>query len=192
MIEVSNHVRGVIFNAKHEVLLQMRADCPIWELPGGNVDNGEFFSNAVKREILEETGLIVNRADLHGVYYRWIRQDDKIDHDVLYGYVCNVTDLADIKLTDEAVQQCFFTRENLPRNAHPYYVQVIEDAYAFQVHRSVQEHDLSFMPRVSSFVETIPLSDIHGFDFWQKNSVTLNLLAQNELPASSKKRFFPD
>ncbi|MHB8124558.1 MAG: NUDIX domain-containing protein [Desulfitobacteriaceae bacterium] len=53
-------VGGVLWR-ENTVLLVQRANNPgkgIWTIPGGYVDQGEQISKAVKREILEETGLI--------------------------------------------------------------------------------------------------------------------------------------
>ena len=55
---------------KDEVLLakvHWRADT--WELPGGQVEEGEALDQAVCREIKEETGLTVKPIGITGVYY---------------------------------------------------------------------------------------------------------------------------
>ena len=55
-------IRGIIKNDKGEILVlkrhpKSRADPDTWELPGGKVENGEFFDDALVREIKEETNL---------------------------------------------------------------------------------------------------------------------------------------
>lgn len=192
MVEVTNYVRGVIFDADDNVLLQMRADCPIWELPGGGVEPQELFHAAVIREVFEETGLVVDRANLFGLYYRWIAKGDTVDHAIMYSYVCHVADFAPRMLTTESIKQAFFKPDHLPPNTHPYYQQIIQDAAAFRADGLSHERDLSALPRVSHFVETLALDDIHDFDFWYSHPVILNLLATGELPDSSKLRFFTD
>lgn len=192
VVEVTNYVRGVVFDTDNNVLLQMRADCPIWELPGGGVDPKEIFRDAVIREVFEETGLTVDEANLFGLYYRWVEKDNKTEHAILYSYICKVSDLTPLKLTDESIKQTFFKPDNLPTNTHPYYKQIITDAAAFLTDGILREYDLSSLPRVSYFVETIALDDIHDFDFWYSHPVTLDLLAKGELPDSAKLRFFKD
>ena len=55
-------VRGVIKNESGEILIVKRhpkskTDPEMWELPGGKVEKGEFFADALVREIKEETNL---------------------------------------------------------------------------------------------------------------------------------------
>lgn len=57
-------VRGVIKNDNEEILIvkrhpKSRTDPEMWELPGGKVEKGEFFADALVREIKEETNLNV-------------------------------------------------------------------------------------------------------------------------------------
>ena len=55
-------VRGIIKNDSDEILIvkrhpKSRTDPEMWELPGGKVEKGEFFIDALVREIKEETDL---------------------------------------------------------------------------------------------------------------------------------------
>lgn len=61
-------VRGIIKNDADEILIvkrhpKSRTDPKMWELPGGKVEKGEFFADALVREIKEETNLDVNIGD---------------------------------------------------------------------------------------------------------------------------------
>lgn len=61
-------VRGIVKNNKDEILIvkrhpKSRTDPEMWELPGGKVENGEFFTDALVREIKEETNLDVKVGD---------------------------------------------------------------------------------------------------------------------------------
>ena len=61
-------VRGIIKNENGEILIVKRhpkskTDPEMWELPGGKVEKGEHFADALVREIKEETNLDVNVGD---------------------------------------------------------------------------------------------------------------------------------
>ena len=60
------------------VLVQDRVD-PKWSgitFPGGHVESGESFTDAVKREVLEETGLKISAPRLCGIK-DWIEEDGR-------------------------------------------------------------------------------------------------------------------
>ena len=49
----------VVLNSKNKVFVGKRKDNPIdkWQMPQGGVDPGETFSEAMKRELIEETSI---------------------------------------------------------------------------------------------------------------------------------------
>ena len=53
-----NKVRGIILNAKGQILLCKYAG--VYLLPGGSIDEGETEKEAFKREIYEETGIEID------------------------------------------------------------------------------------------------------------------------------------
>lgn len=57
----------IILNDKNELLLQKRND-GTWGLPGGLMDLGESFEEVAKREVFEETGLLVHNLKLLNVF----------------------------------------------------------------------------------------------------------------------------
>ena len=62
-------VAGVIVDAHDRALLIKRRDNGQWEPPGGVVEAGETLPDALRREVLEETGIkIAQPATLTGVY----------------------------------------------------------------------------------------------------------------------------
>ena len=61
-------MRGIIKNENDEILIlkrhpKSRTDPEMWELPGGKVEAGEFFDDALVREIKEETNLDAEVGD---------------------------------------------------------------------------------------------------------------------------------
>ena len=63
-------VAGYITNENGQVLLvktYWRADT--WEMPGGQVEEGEPLHEALYREVKEETGISIRPLGITGVYY---------------------------------------------------------------------------------------------------------------------------
>lgn len=63
-------VRALIIKGS-KVFLLHRRDYDMWELPGGGMDNKETIEQALKREIKEETNLIIKPLRLVGVYHNY-------------------------------------------------------------------------------------------------------------------------
>ena len=63
-----------------------------WNLPGGKLNFGESLEEAVKRECLEETGLMVQPIKLLDVATELVETDSNINHAVNLWYLCKVTD----------------------------------------------------------------------------------------------------
>ncbi|QKJ85847.1 8-oxo-dGTP diphosphatase [Paramixta manurensis] len=65
---------GIIRNANQEIFLARRAAdshmANMWEFPGGKIEPGESAEQALKRELLEETGIEVTQAKVF----------DRVDH----------------------------------------------------------------------------------------------------------------
>ena len=107
---------GCIFNKNGEVLLQKRADCNKWGFPGGAIELGETPEMAAKREVKEETGLVVEVDNLIGIY---------TDSDVVYPNgdkahsicICYEMKIIGGELVcdkDETLELKFFSLDNMP------------------------------------------------------------------------------
>jgi ADP-ribose pyrophosphatase YjhB (NUDIX family) len=68
------------------LLLDCRADDGTWGLPAGRVEDDETVSQAVEREVREETGLEVDSVELFGVFSDPSRIVEYLDGNV-YGVV---------------------------------------------------------------------------------------------------------
>lgn len=72
-------VQGIILdNLKQKVLLGKRKNCfgaGSWGLPGGHLEFGESFEEAIAREMLEETGLVAQKIKVFGAFNTAILPD---------------------------------------------------------------------------------------------------------------------
>ncbi|GIO52083.1 DNA mismatch repair protein MutT [Paenibacillus sp. SSG-1] len=59
---------AVIQDQAGRILMQRRSDYGDWGLPGGAMEPGETIEETMRREVMEETGLVVLKHELMGVY----------------------------------------------------------------------------------------------------------------------------
>ncbi len=86
-------IGAVVLDERGRVLLVRRAHAPLkgeWSLPGGAVEVGETLEEAVAREVLEETGLVVDVGPVVEVLDRIDRTPDgRVEyHFVIVDYLC--------------------------------------------------------------------------------------------------------
>ena len=91
---------------RREVLLVERGKAPargLWGLPGGAVEVGETTEEAVAREVLEETSVVVKPVELLTVFNSINRdEDDKVrTHFILFEYLCEYVS-GDVVAGDDA------------------------------------------------------------------------------------------
>ncbi|RLL48382.1 NUDIX domain-containing protein [Oceanobacillus piezotolerans] len=114
---------GVIVEQNKCILLQHRTDEDNWCIPGGVMELGETFEETAKRETLEETGLVVHRLELFGIYsgedcfVQYPNKDKVYSVQVIfktkdYEGVLRQTGL-------ESKGHRFFRKEDLPENLNP-------------------------------------------------------------------------
>ena len=108
---------GAIIIQNDRVLLVKRAHPPIqgqWSIPGGVLEVGELVREAAIREAREETGLIVQPADLLGVYDRILRNEEQRVqyHYVLVDFLCRPVG-GELQAASDAAEVRWFTRQEL-------------------------------------------------------------------------------
>lgn len=86
---------AIIFNEQNRVLLSHRCDIDLWNLPGGGIEIGELPTEAVVREVKEETGLNVEAERLVGVYGKTQKPDE-----LVFAFKCRII-FGEIAQTDE-------------------------------------------------------------------------------------------
>lgn len=109
---------GAIIIEHSRVLLVKRAHPPLqaeWSIPGGVLEVGELVREAAIREAREETGLIVEPAELLGVYDRILRNLEKRVqyHYVLVDFLCRRV-AGDLAAASDAAEVKWFRQEELP------------------------------------------------------------------------------
>jgi 8-oxo-dGTP diphosphatase len=109
---------GAVIIQDSRVLLVKRAHPPLqaqWSIPGGVLEVGELVREAAVREAREETGLVVEPADLLGVYDRVLRNaEQRVQyHYVLIDFLCRRV-AGELAAASDAAEVCWFTREELP------------------------------------------------------------------------------
>ena len=86
---------GALIFRRDSVLLVERGKEPLkgyWSLPGGLVETGERLEDAIKREILEETGLRIRPLSVFEIFERTMPDaSGRAEyHYVLIDYLCKV------------------------------------------------------------------------------------------------------
>lgn len=106
-------VRGIIKNKDNEILLvkrhpKSRTDPEMWELPRGKAEKGEFFTDALVREIKEETDLDCEVGD----FAEAIQNDYSHKRTVqIMMYLENVT--GEVKISEEHTEWMWVSLEDM-------------------------------------------------------------------------------
>ena len=127
-------VSAVIFDPRGRLLLQQRSDGGQWGLPGGSVEIGESLAEAVRREVHEETGLVVVVRRLIGVYSDPTLQVVRYPTGHVWHYVnacfeCRATS-GTLTTCDETLDLRYFSPRRLPGTLLPNHRVRIADARA--------------------------------------------------------------
>ncbi|HEV7600046.1 MAG TPA: NUDIX domain-containing protein [Bradyrhizobium sp.] len=76
-------VRGVVLDDENRVFLVKHSYVSGWHLPGGGVEVGESFRDALERELMEEGRIeLAGEPGLHGIFFN--RHVSRRDHVAVY------------------------------------------------------------------------------------------------------------
>lgn len=130
--EIRPSVSAVILNERRELLLQRRSDNGEWGLPGGSVEIGESVTEAILREVQEETGLLVDVVRLVGVYsdprLQVVRYPDgHVVHFINTCFECRTVG-GQLQTSPETLELAYFEPAVLPQTLVPLHRIRITDA----------------------------------------------------------------
>lgn len=116
-------VAALIRDSSGAILLQQKSDGS-WSLPAGAIEPGESPGEALKREVFEETGFVVEESRMIGAFggsdFRHTYPNgDQVEYTVLL-YECAATPSSSPLLDRETVLLKFFSEERFPGLSLPY------------------------------------------------------------------------
>jgi 8-oxo-dGTP pyrophosphatase MutT (NUDIX family) len=116
-------VAAVIHDNQGQLLLQEKSG-EVWSLPAGAIEPGESPEEAVRREVLEETGLIVAAAELLAVLggseYRYVYPNGHAVEYTIALYRCSIEQDTGRIIDAETVSLEYFSADKMPSLALPY------------------------------------------------------------------------
>lgn len=127
--------RALIFNDDRELLLEKQVHFGSWALPHGCIDVGESAYDALIREVREETGVLIIRAEPFGLY-----SDPKYsvtypngDQVQTFTIAFLVKEWSGNPASDgeEVAELRFFPLDRLPEPLYPIHVETIVDYRSF-------------------------------------------------------------
>lgn len=99
------------------LLLEHRSDAPVWGAIAGLVEDGETFADALRREVLEETGLTVTRYELFGTFSDPTRivsyPDGNVYRVTSLVYLVEVESFEPLRASEESEELRFVPRDEI-------------------------------------------------------------------------------
>jgi ADP-ribose pyrophosphatase YjhB (NUDIX family) len=107
-------VRGAVVRDKSLLFVREIADGG-WTMPGGWADVGDVPSEAVEREVLEESGFDVKARKVIGLYDANRTGPLEIFHAYKIVFLCDIVS-GEPRVSDETSEVAFFDKKNIPTN----------------------------------------------------------------------------
>lgn len=122
---------GAVIVSEGRVLLVRRATEPLmgeWSVPGGMLELGETLRDGVRREVLEETGLVVEPGEVLDIFDSIFTDDQGRTqyHYVLIDYLCRLisgeakagTDVSEVRWVAESDLPALRLRDSIEQVVH--------------------------------------------------------------------------
>jgi len=108
---------GALIFERGRILMARRGKEPLkgwWTLPGGALETGELLDSAVRREVLEETGLVVEPVQVFEIFERIMPDAEGRTeyHYVLIDHECRVTG-GELQAGDDVAEVAWMRLEEL-------------------------------------------------------------------------------
>jgi ADP-ribose pyrophosphatase YjhB (NUDIX family) len=128
-------VRAVIFNQENEVLLVKRSDNGCWSLPAGGIELGDSVMDCLRREVAEETGLVVLDATPIAIYseprYTFVNAYGNPHQMFSIAFLVDRWEGKILRQTDETLDARFFSLDALP-DIPLHHQETLEDVRKFE------------------------------------------------------------
>ena len=114
---ILNASAGILLNANQQVLLNLRTDTHNWSLPGGYLEYGETFAQAIVREYQEDSGIAVKPVRSLGIFDKGETVYPNGDVTQIISQLYLVTPIGGKALdhpTDETLDLDYFDFDQLP------------------------------------------------------------------------------
>jgi 8-oxo-dGTP diphosphatase len=136
--EILPAVAAIIFNQEGEILLQRRKDVDQWGIISGHVEFGESVTDAILREIQEETDTTAVIKRFIGIYsspfsQTYLYKDRTVQYVTSYFEASLLKEIPDNFCNEETAELRFFPKEALPpalAQVNPYWLQDALDTQA--------------------------------------------------------------
>lgn len=128
-------VAGVIRRDDGRVVCIQRRDNGAWQIPGGVLERGETFHEALRREVREETGMSVEPQRLTGIYLNLPLGV------VALVFLCRAGHGEPFSETDEAIAVEWLTPDEIARRSVPAFAMRVSDALAGYREPVLRHHD---------------------------------------------------
>jgi 8-oxo-dGTP pyrophosphatase MutT (NUDIX family) len=122
-------VAALVRNAHGRLLLQQKSSGEGWSLPAGAIEPGETPEEALRREVLEETGLAVVPQSILGVFggdrFRHVYPNGATLEYTIVLYRCTVTAEVTTNLDAETQALQYFALAEMPRLVLPFPMELL-------------------------------------------------------------------
>ena len=136
-----------------KILLIKRGDTGVWALPGGFIDGDEPADTAAKRELLEETGLLLVGSEGHRVYDGVVADLRTTAHAwaETTALAWKVEGTPAVRAGDDANDAAWFTVDELPDQLHGSHAVLIQKALESADKITDQHHTIPLPMEVASY-----------------------------------------